>query len=120
LKIEVPEGREMKEHLKVAIHITSVSLIDQTQVVLTKVFLLSDSESDEEVRVNWRQLEPASLFPIFFGQGFPNRLDVLGGGGVVAEPGILAVHYDPKFNALVHDHVLRESQSAADIIVFSN
>jgi hypothetical protein len=54
LKIEVPEGREMKEHLKVAIHITSVSLIDQTQVVLAKVFLLSDSESDEEVRVNWR------------------------------------------------------------------
>ncbi len=44
----------MKEHLKVAIHITSVSLIDQTQVVLAKVFLLSDSESDEEVRVNGR------------------------------------------------------------------
>lgn len=63
MKAEVPEFREVKEHLKVAVHIASVPLVHQPEVVLTFFLLFSKTQHHEHVRVHCAHLQPTGILP---------------------------------------------------------
>jgi len=61
----------MEEHLQVAVQIASVALVHQTWVVQTQLFLCSEGEHHEEIRVRWAsEFETNGLFPALLLEGF--------------------------------------------------
>ena len=70
-KYYLPELGQVEQHLQVAIHVASVTVVHQPPVVLAELLLCPESQHHEHVRVYGSQLHPEDFSPVIGRELFP-------------------------------------------------
>ena len=105
----------MKEHLKVAVHVACVSLIDQAHISLLIPYFIffSQGKVDEKIRMHLLKFDPSKFFPLST-NFFPHDFQSLVGDPILKKPRTLSMNIDSVLFFLLKRHVLMHPDIAGD------
>ena len=105
----------MEEHLKVAVHVACVSLVDQAHISLLIPYFIffSQGKVDEKIRMHLLKFDPSKFLPLS-ANFFPHNFQSLIRDPIITKPRILSMNIDSVLFILFKRHGLMHPDITGD------